>query len=165
MDWGNAIVRTKAINNEGKVTAIEMDLHLEGYFRKTKKKITWLAQPTAEHALVNATLLDHDYLITKKKLEEDAEREREKERNSTSSPNQEGSGSGSGGGAGGRASDVRVFGESVRRFGRSCALMTSQARRRPRTCCTRKRRSRAGCTRATTRGTTTRGTSARAGTA
>ncbi|TCD70262.1 hypothetical protein EIP91_004163 [Steccherinum ochraceum] len=70
MDWGNAIVRTKTVDATGKVTAIEMDLHLEGDFRKTKKKITWLAQPTAEHALVDATLLDYDYLITKKKLEE-----------------------------------------------------------------------------------------------
>ena len=71
MDWGNAIVRNKTLDSAGKVTAIEMDLHLEGDFRKTKKKITWLAAPTAEHALVDATLLDHDYLITKKKLEED----------------------------------------------------------------------------------------------
>ncbi|THH29089.1 hypothetical protein EUX98_g5103 [Antrodiella citrinella] len=70
MDWGNAIVRTKTVDQTGNVTAIEMDLHLEGDFRKTKKKITWLAQPTPEHALLDATLLDHDYLITKKKLEE-----------------------------------------------------------------------------------------------
>ncbi|KAH8106901.1 glutamate-tRNA ligase [Cristinia sonorae] len=70
MDWGNAIVRTKTVDAAGKVTAIEMDLHLDGDFRKTKKKITWLAQPTETHALVDATLLDHDYLITKKKLEE-----------------------------------------------------------------------------------------------
>ena len=70
MDWGNAIVRNKTLDSAGKVTAIAMDLHLEGDFRKTKKKITWLAAPTAEHALVDATLLDYDYLITKKKLEE-----------------------------------------------------------------------------------------------
>lgn len=70
MDWGNAIVRSKTIDSAGKITAIEMDLHLEGDFRKTKKKITWLSQPTSEHGLVDATLLDYDYLITKKKLEE-----------------------------------------------------------------------------------------------
>jgi len=70
MDWGNAIVRSKAINASGAVTGIEMDLHLEGDFRKTKKKITWLAQPATEHPLVDVTLLDYDYLITKKKLEE-----------------------------------------------------------------------------------------------
>ncbi|OSD08417.1 glutamate-tRNA ligase [Trametes coccinea BRFM310] len=70
MDWGNAIVRSKTVNEAGVVTGIEMELHLDGDFRKTKKKITWLAQPTNEHPLVEATLLDHDYLITKKKLEE-----------------------------------------------------------------------------------------------
>lgn len=70
MDWGNAFARSKTIDATGAVTAIEMDLNLEGDFQKTKKKITWLAQPTAEHPLVDVTLLDYDYLITKKKLEE-----------------------------------------------------------------------------------------------
>ena len=70
MDWGNAIVRSKTTDVSGVVTAIEMELHLDGDFRKTKKKITWLAQPDAAHGLVDVTLLDHDYLITKKKLEE-----------------------------------------------------------------------------------------------
>ena len=70
MDWGNAIVRSKTVNEAGVVTAIEMELHLDGDFRKTKKKITWLAQPDGAHGLVDVTLLDHDYLITKKKLEE-----------------------------------------------------------------------------------------------
>lgn len=70
MDWGNAIVRSKITNASGTVASIEMDLNLEGDFRKTKKKITWLAQPTDEHPLVDVVLLDYDYLITKKKLEE-----------------------------------------------------------------------------------------------
>ena len=70
MDWGNAIVRSKTVDAAGRVTAIEMDLNLEGDFRKTKKKITWLAQPTDTHPLVPVTLLDYDYLITKKRLEE-----------------------------------------------------------------------------------------------
>lgn len=70
MDWGNAIVRSKTVDASGVVTGITMSLNLSGDFRKTKKKITWLAQPTPAHALVEATLLDHDYLITKKKLEE-----------------------------------------------------------------------------------------------
>ncbi|KAJ8523145.1 hypothetical protein ONZ45_g374 [Pleurotus djamor] len=70
MDWGNAIVRKSTKNDTGDVTALEMDLNLEGDFRKTKKKITWLAQPTEEHPLVDVVLLDYDYLITKKKLEE-----------------------------------------------------------------------------------------------
>jgi glutamyl-tRNA synthetase len=70
MDWGNAIVRSKTTDASGQITSIEMDLHLEGDFRKTKKKITWLSQPTPRHPLVDVTLLDYDYLITKKKLEE-----------------------------------------------------------------------------------------------
>lgn len=52
------------------ITAVSMELHLEGDFKKTTKKITWLAQPTAAHPLIDATLIDYDYLITKKKLEE-----------------------------------------------------------------------------------------------
>ena len=70
MDWGNAIVRSKTADASGVVTAIEMELNLEGDFRKTKKKITWLSQPTSTHPLARVTLLDYDYLITKKKLEE-----------------------------------------------------------------------------------------------
>jgi glutamyl-tRNA synthetase len=70
MDWGNAIVRSKTLGANGEITTIELDLHLEGDFRKTKKKVTWLAQPTDTQKLVDVTLLDYDYLITKKKLEE-----------------------------------------------------------------------------------------------
>lgn len=73
MDWGNAIVRSKTTDNSGTITAVSMELHLEGDFKKTTKKITWLAQPTAAHPLVDATLIDYDYLITKKKLEENDE--------------------------------------------------------------------------------------------
>lgn len=76
MDWGNAFVRSKTVSERGEVTHIEMELYLEGDFRKTKKKITWLAQPSSEHPLVDITLLDYDYLITKKKLEEGDELEK-----------------------------------------------------------------------------------------
>ncbi len=71
MDWGNAIVRSKTVSASGEVTGIEMELYLEGDFKKTKKKITWLAQPSETYPLVDVTLLDYDYLITKKKLEEE----------------------------------------------------------------------------------------------
>ncbi|KAH9930661.1 glutamate-tRNA ligase [Fomitopsis serialis] len=73
MDWGNAIVRSKTTDANGVITALTMDLHLSGDFRKTKKKITWLPDPSAHpaYALVDATLLDYDYLITKKKLEDE----------------------------------------------------------------------------------------------
>lgn len=74
MDWGNAIVRSKTTDASGAVTSLTMDLNLSGDFRKTKKKITWLSQPTPdsppEHQLTPAVLIDHDYIITKKKLEE-----------------------------------------------------------------------------------------------
>ena len=69
MDWGNAIVRSKTTDSSGTITALTMELNLDGDFRKTKK-ITWLAQPSAAHPLVDATLIDYDYIITKKKLEE-----------------------------------------------------------------------------------------------
>jgi glutamyl-tRNA synthetase len=71
MDWGNAIVRQKQVDASGKVISLVMDLHLEGDFRKTKKKITWLAEPTPDQPLPSITLTDFDYLITKKKLEEE----------------------------------------------------------------------------------------------
>ena len=68
MDWGNAIIRKKSSGPADSVAAIEADLFLEGDFKKTKKKITWLP---ANSPLVDVTLLDYDYLITKKKLEEE----------------------------------------------------------------------------------------------
>jgi glutamyl-tRNA synthetase len=70
MDWGNAIIRSKTVGPSGQITAMAMDLHLDGDFRKTKKKITWLSSSTSEHPLIDVTLLDYDYLITKKKLDE-----------------------------------------------------------------------------------------------
>jgi len=69
MDWGNVIV--------SKVTSdlIEVEPNLDGDFKKTKKKLTWLSRaPPADnsnHDLVNLMLCDYDFLITKKKLEED----------------------------------------------------------------------------------------------
>ncbi|KDE04185.1 hypothetical protein MVLG_05348 [Microbotryum lychnidis-dioicae p1A1 Lamole] len=77
MDWGNAFVRSIERAGgapEGKVETIEMELNLSGDFKKTKKKITWLASPSSNdglQALTKVTLLDYDYLIFKKKMEED----------------------------------------------------------------------------------------------
>lgn len=68
MDWGNAIVRSKQKKSDH-VTAIEMDLHLEGDFRKTKKKITWLSNDESS-PMVDVELIDYDYLITKKTLDD-----------------------------------------------------------------------------------------------
>ncbi|KAG8970859.1 hypothetical protein FRC03_000077 [Tulasnella sp. 419] len=71
MDWGNAIVKSKQVSDSGQIASMTMDLYLEGDFKKTKKKITWLAESSSANPLVNVTLLDYDYLITKKKLEEE----------------------------------------------------------------------------------------------
>lgn len=66
MDWGNVII--KSIHKLGDlVTAIEADLHLEGDFRKTSKKITWLGDTVDK---VEVKLADFDHLITKDKLED-----------------------------------------------------------------------------------------------
>ncbi|KAJ2495963.1 glutamate--tRNA ligase [Coemansia sp. RSA 1972] len=65
MDWGNAIVQD--IVCTGNVVTVQ--LHLEGDVKATKKKITWLGQDPNVHP-VEALLVDYDYLITKKKIEE-----------------------------------------------------------------------------------------------
>lgn len=70
MDWGNVYVRSKEVNAEGIVTSIKMEAHLDGDFKKTKKKVTWLAE-SSSRPLVPVQLLDFDYLITKPKLEEE----------------------------------------------------------------------------------------------
>lgn len=71
MEWGNAFVSSKTAGPSGEVSALTLDLHLEGDFKKTSKKVHWLAAPTDAHPLVPVTLIEYDYLITKKKLEED----------------------------------------------------------------------------------------------
>jgi glutamyl-tRNA synthetase len=72
MNWGNAFVRkiTHSMNplTPKLVTGIELELHLQGDFKKTKKKITWLSM---HQNLVKVELVDFDYLITKDKLEEE----------------------------------------------------------------------------------------------
>ena len=71
MDWGNAIVRSKEVDASGTIVSLTMNLNLDGDFQKTKKKITWLAQPTSNHPLASVALVDFDYLITKKKLQDE----------------------------------------------------------------------------------------------
>ncbi|XP_077226825.1 glutamyl/glutaminyl-tRNA synthetase, class Ic [Tasmannia lanceolata] len=67
MDWGNAIVKKIEKDSDGNVTCLVGVLHLEGSVKTTKLKLTWLPE-TDE--LVNLSLVEFDYLITKKKLEE-----------------------------------------------------------------------------------------------
>lgn len=70
MDWGNAIIRKINKSPSGIVENITMELHLEGDFKKTEKKITWLATSSDAPKLIAASLVDFDYLLTKKKIEE-----------------------------------------------------------------------------------------------
>ncbi|KAG4203349.1 hypothetical protein ERO13_A05G395500v2 [Gossypium hirsutum] len=67
MDWGNAIVKEIIKDQDGNITQLVGVLHLQGSVKTTKLKLTWLAE-TSE--LVNLSLVEFDYLITKKKLEE-----------------------------------------------------------------------------------------------
>ncbi|KAG9301564.1 hypothetical protein G9A89_003199 [Geosiphon pyriformis] len=69
MDWGNAIIKSidRSQQDHKVITSIALQLHLEGDFKKTKKKITWLADTLD---ICKVLLLDYDYLINKKKLEE-----------------------------------------------------------------------------------------------
>jgi glutamyl-tRNA synthetase len=66
MKWGNAYVRK--INGSGPITDIELELHLEGDFKKTSLKVTWLSDGPE---LVPAICYEFGYLITKDTLEEE----------------------------------------------------------------------------------------------
>lgn len=67
MDWGNAIIKEIRKDQDGNITQLIGVLHLEGSVKATKLKLTWLPE-TSE--LVNLSLMEFDYLITKKKLDE-----------------------------------------------------------------------------------------------
>jgi glutamyl-tRNA synthetase len=70
MDWGNAIIKDIILDKEtGSVTSIKATLHLDGDFKKTEKKITWIAD--VPESLTPCVLTTFDHLITKDKLEED----------------------------------------------------------------------------------------------
>lgn len=69
MSWGNAFVSNITKSPEGKVTGLDLTLHLEGDFKKTEKKVTWLEK--GKQKLCPVELVDFDYLITKDKLEEE----------------------------------------------------------------------------------------------
>jgi glutamyl-tRNA synthetase len=74
MDWGNVIIRAKTdATPDGACAGLSGELHLEGDFKKTKLKLTWLAHlpdvPSAQ--LVPLTLREFDHLITKRKVEDE----------------------------------------------------------------------------------------------
>eukprot|EP01132_Coremiostelium_polycephalum_P009288 gene9288-11384_t len=74
MNWGNAIVQTIQYDADG-TTPVSMEgvLHLEGDFKKTEKKLTWLS---ADVEPVQCIIQDFDFIITKAKLEEEDELEK-----------------------------------------------------------------------------------------
>jgi glutamyl-tRNA synthetase len=67
MDWGNAIITEKVHGEDGSVKELKGKLHLEGDFKTTEKKLTWLAEGAP---LVPVKLEEYHYLIKKEKLEE-----------------------------------------------------------------------------------------------
>lgn len=69
MDWGNAIVESIEMADPSIVASITVKLNLQGDFKKTTLKATWLSPDPS--TLVPLSLHDYDYLITKKKLEEE----------------------------------------------------------------------------------------------
>lgn len=79
MDWGNAIIKSITKDaSSGAITDMDIELNLEGDFKKTKKKLTWLSvlpPPTTPNSdaaeLIPVELMDYDFLINKKKLEEE----------------------------------------------------------------------------------------------
>ncbi|KAI0478265.1 glutamyl-tRNA synthetase [Xylaria cf. heliscus] len=73
MNWGNAYVREITKDENDKVTALDLELHLAGDFKATKKKVTWLANSNSN--LVPVELVSFDYLIMKDKLEKQDELE------------------------------------------------------------------------------------------
>lgn len=72
MDWGNAFVTSRSKDSSDAYTSANLKLHLAGDFKKTSKKVTWLASLPSE-PLIPVALIEYDYMITKKKLEESDE--------------------------------------------------------------------------------------------
>ncbi|KAA8643066.1 hypothetical protein EYZ11_008894 [Aspergillus tanneri] len=68
MNWGNAIVRKIVTDASGVVKELELELHLEGDFKKTEKKVTWLS--TEGQELIPVELVDFDFLLKKDTIEE-----------------------------------------------------------------------------------------------
>ena len=68
MKWGNVIITKIVRNAEGNATAIEATLNLAGDFKKTKNKITWVAQTDD---VIPLQLVEFDFLVSKAKLEDE----------------------------------------------------------------------------------------------
>jgi glutamyl-tRNA synthetase len=69
MDWGNAVVVSVERASPDVVVSVVLRLNLAGDFKTTALKATWLSPDP--RPLLPLALHDYDYLITKKKLEEE----------------------------------------------------------------------------------------------
>lgn len=67
MNWGNAFAQDIRKDENGAVTAMNVELHLNGDVKRTRKKITWLADSSEN--IIPVDLVAFDHLITKDKLE------------------------------------------------------------------------------------------------
>ncbi|KAJ3009240.1 hypothetical protein HKX48_008079 [Thoreauomyces humboldtii] len=76
MDWGNfTVAKIQWAADKTHILSIDVNVVSDTDYKNTKK-ITWLSRAETgkdESTPVKATLLDYDYLISKKKLEEDDE--------------------------------------------------------------------------------------------
>ena len=69
MDWGNCVIDRIIKDSAGQdIVSIQAHLNLDGSVKSTRLKLTWL--PDIGN-LVPLSLFDFDYLITKKKVEDD----------------------------------------------------------------------------------------------
>lgn len=69
MNWGNAFVRQILTDGStGKITDLNLELHVAGDVKKTKKKVTWLAANGQD--LVPVELVDFDHLLKKDSLDD-----------------------------------------------------------------------------------------------
>lgn len=65
MNWRDAIIIEISADPSGLVSGLELRLRLEGDFKKTEKKVTWLAKEPIN--MIPIDLVEFDYLITKEK--------------------------------------------------------------------------------------------------
>uniref|UniRef100_A0A7S3ZGX6 glutamate--tRNA ligase n=3 Tax=Lotharella globosa TaxID=91324 RepID=A0A7S3ZGX6_9EUKA len=74
MRWGNCRITKITKDSEGKITELKGALNLMGDVKKTKYKVTWIADAAdgsdAKRQPVSVTCVEFDHLITKPKLED-----------------------------------------------------------------------------------------------
>lgn len=68
MNWGNAFVRKISKDADGDIQEMDLELYLEGDFKKTSKKVTWLSN---DQKLVDVEMVDFAPLFTKDKLDDE----------------------------------------------------------------------------------------------